>query len=145
MAASKIASSTDVCTVLVISPDGQLAGALEGLFRQKKYFVINEITAGHALQTANLLKPALILFNVEPHSSEHLTLCRDLRGTTSGAILLLAPPQENAQAFEYYQAGIVDEHIPTPVNPLVIWLRSMVWLAKYEYASRRMGSTLMYA
>src|SRR5262245_2724854 len=106
MATLKIASPADIRTVLVVSHHERLALSLEGLFRQNKYFVVTETTAGHALQTANLLRPALTLFNLEPHNPAHVELCRSLRLFTAGAILLLAPVQENAQTFEYYQTGI---------------------------------------
>jgi len=132
-------------TVLIVSADTRMVHALEGLFNQEKYFLAHESTPCHALQTATLLKPALIIFNLEPHKPEHLDLCRTLRSITEGAILLLAPSEERPHTFEYYQAGIVNEHIPTPVNPLALWIRCMVWLAKYEYMPRRSGNILIYA
>jgi DNA-binding response OmpR family regulator len=132
-------------TILIVSADTKMVQALGGLFNRDKYFPAHETTPYHALQTANLLKPALIIFNLEPHRAEHIELCHRLRSTTEGAILLLAPSEESSHTFEYYQAGIVNEHIPTPVNPLALWVRCMVWLAKYEYMTRRLGSTLIYA
>src|SRR5688572_679312 len=140
MTTRKITASNEIRTVLIISPDDRMAEAIEGLFIQKMYIVINEKTANHALQTARLLMPALIIFNLDPHVPEHIALCRKLRVITNGAILLLAPREEHAHAFEYYQTGIVDEHIPTPVNPLELWIRSVVWLARQEYKCARAGS-----
>ena len=145
MTARKITPFQEIRTVLIVSPDNGLAEALEGLFTQKKYIVMNERTAKHALQTANLLMPALVIFNLDPHLAEHIALCRKLRATINGAILLLAPREEHAHAFEYYQAGIVDEHIPTPVNLLELWIRALVWLARQEYMHVRAGSIPTYA
>ncbi len=145
MTTRKFTAPNEIRTVLIISPGDELAEALEGLFTQKKYVVMNERTAKHALQTASLLMPALIIFNLDPHLPEHIALCRKLRSITNGAILLLAPREEHAHTFEYYQAGIVDEHIPTPANPLELWIRSLVWLARQEYMHAHAGSISAYA
>jgi len=133
MPVQKIAPSCETRTILIISPDDGMASALEGLFTLRKYVVMNERTAKHALQTASLIMPALIIFNLDPHVPDNIALCRTLRSITQCAILLLAPREEHAYAFEYYQAGVVDEHIPIPVNPLELWIRSLVWLARQEY------------
>src|SRR5687767_11108318 len=145
MGSSKNAVSIEMRTVLIVSADDGIAAALADLFQQKNYVVINESTADHALQTASLLMPALIIFNLDPHIPEHIALCRKLRAITNGAILLLAPMEEHAHAFEYYQAGIVDEHIPAPVNLLELWIRSTVWLVRQEYIHARAGSLSTYA
>jgi DNA-binding response OmpR family regulator len=145
MPVPKIPPSREIRTILMISPDEGMAAALEDLFILRKYIVMNEKTAKHALQTASLIMPALIIFNLDPHTPEHIALCRTLRSITQGPILLLAPREEHAHAFEYYQAGVVDEHIPVPVNPLELWMRSLVWLTRQEYAQTHRESLPKYA
>ena len=122
-----------VNTILIISQDVETTAVWEGLFRMRNCHPIHETTGQHALQTARLLEPQVVLFNPDLHHPEGIDLLHKLRAATKGAILLLAPGDCDAKVFEYYKAG-VDEHIPTPVNPLALLFRSMAWLVRQERA-----------
>ena len=96
--------------------------------------MFNEATPQAALQSAKLVSPSLIVVDLDLPQSARLELCSELRTTTKGTLLLLAPSNENQNIFEYIRAG-VDEHIPTPISPMALLVKSMAWLARQEWAA----------
>ncbi len=121
-------------TVLIISQDPDMIAIWETLFKQKNCFVVSENSPREAIQSGRLLAPSLIVIDLDLSPQERLDLCRELRATTSGTLLLLAPSASNENVFEYYHAG-VDEHIPTPISPMALLVKSMAWLVKQETVS----------
>jgi two-component system, OmpR family, response regulator VicR len=118
--------------ILIISQDAETTSVWEALFRQKGCHVISETLPQEAVQTAQLLLPALVLIHLDLPYYERLNLCRELRSVTNGTILLLAPKNDEMEIAEYYYAG-VDEFLPTPVNPMALLVKSMAWLVRQEW------------
>lgn len=125
----------DAQSVLIISQDAEMTAVWETLFRQKNYLVINETSARTAVQTARLLSPSLIVLELDLPHPERLALCRELRATTHGTLLLLAPRGNEGELFDYHHTG-VDEHLVTPVSPIVLLIKSMAWLVRQKYDLR---------
>ncbi len=119
-------------TVLIISNDAEMAMVWDALFKQKNCYVLNETNPHAALQSAHLLRPSLIVLHLDIPQGELLSLCRKLRASTDGTLLLLAPAGDNQNVFDYYQAG-VDEQINTPISPMTLFIKSMAWLVKQEW------------
>ncbi len=115
--------------VLIISKDSEMVATWKALFQQKKCQVISETSASDALQTANLLAPELIILNLNLPESQQIDLCRELRLTTNGTLLLLAPKNGKQKISDYYHAG-VNEHLTTPINPMTLLIKSMAWLVQ---------------
>lgn len=126
----------DINTILIISQDQKTSAVWELLFRQKNCLVVNEEVPQDAVQTCRLLSPSLIILDLELSLHDRIELCRSLRSTTSGALLLLTPSDSMQNIFEYYHAG-VDEHIATPISPMALLVKSMAWLVKQESAATR--------
>ncbi|MFN8411245.1 MAG: response regulator [Anaerolineales bacterium] len=124
----------DVYSVLIITKDKEMASVWETLFQQKDCYVLHETSPKEALQSAQLLCPSLIVLDLDLPQSAMLDLCKKLRATTNGTLLLLAPVNGQHNIFEYMHAG-VDEHIPTPISPMALLIKSMAWLVKQEWAS----------
>jgi two-component system OmpR family response regulator len=118
-------------TVLIVSKDTETTRIWESLFKRKNYYVISETSPEEAVQSAMLITPALIVLDLVLPEAKKLDLCRNLRGSTNGALLLLSSPGNDQNFFEYSHAG-VDEYIPTPVSPMALLIKSMVWLVKQE-------------
>lgn len=131
-------------TVLIISQDTEMVSVWETLYTQKNCRVINETSAEFGLQAARLLSPALIVLNLDLPDGEILTLCRDLRSTSNGTLLLLAPKYNNRDISEYYHAG-VDEYIFTPISPMALLIKSMAWLARQDWIVPRKQNMQMYS
>ena len=124
---------SELHTVLIVSKDAEMISVWEALFQQKNCYVVNEATPQTALQTAALICPSLIVLDLELPQAARLDLCRKLRATTSGTLLLLAPSNDSGHLFEYIDAG-VNEHISTPISPMALLVKSMAWLVRHEWA-----------
>lgn len=125
-------SFKEIHTILIISQDVEMVAVWETLFKQKNCHVINETSAEHALQASRLLSPALIVLELDLPNSDRLTLCKGLRSTLNGALLLLAPKQSEMELSNYHDAG-VDEFIYTPISPMGLLIKSMAWLVRQEW------------
>lgn len=126
---------TELQTVLIVSQDVEMVNVWQALFEQKNCRVVCETGAGEALQTSRLLSPALIVIDLDLPRNERLTLCRELRATTNGTLLLLAPKADEAEIFEYLHAG-VDEFLSTPISPLALLIKAMAWLVRRDLTIR---------
>lgn len=120
-------------TILIVSKDTEMISVWEALFQQKNCYVVNETSPRTALQTAALIGPSLIVLDLELAQSARLDLCRKLRSTTTGTLLLLAPSSDSENLFEYIDAG-VNEHISTPISPMALLVKSMAWLVRRDWA-----------
>jgi DNA-binding response OmpR family regulator len=121
-------------TVLIISKDTEMISVWETLFQQKNCYVVNETTPQTALQAAALISPSLIVLDIDLPRASRVDLCRKLRATTSGTLLLLAPSNDSQHLFEYMDAG-VNEHISTPISPMALLVKSMAWLVRQQWAT----------
>jgi DNA-binding response OmpR family regulator len=130
--------------VLIVSRDAKTAAIWEILFKQKNYYVIHETAPRHALQSARLLSPALIIVDLDLPQSERLSLCKELRPTTDGALFLLAPQTNAANGDEYFRAGVT-EHISPTISPTALLNKSLTWLTRNQYSAPRMQLTRVYA
>jgi DNA-binding response OmpR family regulator len=130
--------------VLLISRDIKTTTVWDILFKQKNYCVIHETSPRHALQAARLLAPALIIVDLDLPGAERISLCRDLRRTTNGALLLLAPQSNADEISEYYCAGI-DERLSPTISPNALLNKSLAWLTRNQYIAPRMNSVRVYA
>ncbi len=119
-------------TVLILSNDADSAATIEALFRERNCAVLTETSAKKAVETARVLSPSLLILDLDLPHVERLLLCRRLRAVMSGAILLLSSSRHQEQICEYYLAGI-DEHLATPLSPMVLLVKSMAWLMRNEW------------
>lgn len=122
--------------ILIVSEDAEATSVWKALFQQKGCHVLSESSAKEAVQTAQLLLPALVLIHLDLPYDERLNLCRELRSTTNGTILLLAQKNDEMEVADYYYAG-VDEFLPTPVTPMALLVKSMAWLVRQEWNPRQ--------
>jgi len=123
---------TDEWVVLIASQDAESASVWEKLFLQKGCCVVCEVSPRHALQSARLVCPALIILDLDLPHPERLDLCRQLRSVTQGIILVMTSIKDEQEIYEYYVAG-ADEHLVTPVNPMALLIKSLAWLVKQDW------------
>jgi len=119
-------------TVLILSKDAESAATMETLFRQKNCAVLTETSARNVVETARVLSPSLLILDLDLPHVEQLLLCRRLRAVMNGAMLLLSYSRNQEQICEYYLAGI-DEHLTSPLSPMVLLVKSMAWLMRNEW------------
>ena len=129
--------------VLIVSQDADSASMWERLFLQKGCCVVREVSPRHALQSAQLISPSLIILNMDVPHAERVNLCRTLRSVTNGILLVLSSTQNETEIYEYYRAG-VNEHLATPLNPMALLVKSMAWLVKQDWLDLEIQPNLIY-
>jgi len=145
MAASKVSPhQNDLNSVLIISQDVEMIRVWKMLFEQRNCHVISETTAREGLLTSRLLSPTLIILDLDMPDKERLTLCRELRATTNGTILLLNSSHKSIDILEYHRAG-VDETVTDSISPMALLVKSLAWLARQDWIVPRKSSTQIWA
>lgn len=145
MAASKVSPQQNgLNSILIISQDVDITRVWKSLFEQKNCHVISETTARDGLNTARLLSPALIILDLDMPDKERLALCRDLRGSTNGTILLINSSYKHVDVLEYHRAG-VDETVADSISPMALLVKSLAWLARQDWIVPRRQSAQLWA
>lgn len=144
MAAKSNQRSEKMNTLLIISKDHEMISVWETLFEQKNCRVISETSARTGLQTARLLVPTLIVLNLDLPEGESLELCRELRATTDGTLILMASKNHSGKFSNYQYAG-VDEFISTPISPMAFFIKAMASLVKQDWITPQAQSVSLYA
>jgi DNA-binding response OmpR family regulator len=119
-------------TILIISRDVKMVAAWGILFKLRNCLVIHEESPRHAIQASYLISPALIIVDFDLPQSERLSLCRELRSTTQGALFVLAPKTSDDEINEYHHAG-VDEYLSPAISPVSLMAKSMLWLTGQKW------------
>lgn len=126
-------------TVLIISQDADLLRVWMLLFEQRNCRVFSETSARAALVTSRLISPTLIILNLNLPHEQRLNLCKDLRATTNGTLLLMDANYRNVDLLEYQRAG-VDESISEGISPMALLVKSLAWLARHDWIVPRRPS-----
>lgn len=138
MAASKLSPNQN--TVLIISQDADMVRVWKMLFEQRNCHVISEMTGQDGLSSSRLLSPTLIILDLDLPDEERLRLCRNLRATTNGTLLLLNSSYKNVDILEYHRAG-VDETVSASISPMALLVKSLAWLARQDWIVPRRRSS----
>jgi DNA-binding response OmpR family regulator len=142
-AAKPTPNQNDLNTVLIISQDVDMILVWKMLFEQRNCRVISETSAHDGLLTSRLISPTLVILDMEIPDEERLDLCRELRATTNGTLLLLNPNYETIDVLEYHRAG-VDETVAASISPMALLIKSLAWLARQDWIVPRRQSTQMW-
>lgn len=144
MAASKVSTdSHDMNSVLIISQDVDMLRVWKMLFEQRNCRVISETTAQEGLLTSRLISPTLIILDMDMPDEERLNLCKQLRSTTSGTLLLLNSSYKSIDVLEYHRAG-VDETVSDSISPMALLVKSLTWLARQDWIVPRRQSAQLW-
>lgn len=131
-------------TVLIISQDADMTRVLKMLFEQRNCQVINESASREGLMSSRLLSPTLIILDMDLPDDERLRLCKELRSTTNGTLLLLNSDYKSIDVLEYHRAG-VDETISSSISPMALLIKSLAWLARQDWLVPRRQSAQLWA
>ena len=144
MTAEKFTPNNINNTVLIISQDADMTRVWKMLFEQRNCQVINESNSHDGLMSSRLLSPTLIILDMDLPEDERLGLCKELRSTTNGALLLLNSNYKAIDILEYHRAG-VDETIASSISPMALLIKSLAWLARQDWLVPRRQSAQMWA
>lgn len=144
MTAKKITDQNELHTVLILSQDADMTQVWKMLFEQRNCQVISENSAEDGLLTSRLLSPTLVIIDMDIPHEERLNLCRNLRTTTNGTLLLINPSYRNVDVLEYHRAG-VDETVSDSISPMALLIKSLAWLARQDWIVPRRQPAQIWA
>jgi DNA-binding response OmpR family regulator len=90
-----------------------------------------------------LLSPTLIILDLDIPDNERLDLCRALRATTNGTLLLINSSYKQIDVLEYHRAG-VDETVADSISPMALLVKSLAWLARQDWIVPRRQSAQLW-
>ncbi|MFN8432825.1 MAG: response regulator [Anaerolineales bacterium] len=131
-------------SILIISQDVDMTRVWKNLFEQKNCRVISETTARDGVHTARTLSPTLIILDLDMPDKDRLNLCRDLRASTNGTLLLINASHKQVDVLEYHRAG-VDETVSDSISPMALLVKSLAWLARQDWIVPRKQSAQLWA
>lgn len=123
------AESQVLHTVLIVSDEPESAALWELLFQQRDCIVLRENTLPGALQSACLIVPSMTVIDMRLSQTERAMLCRELRKTGSGPIMMVVSAETVQNVIEANRAG-ADECLIKPVNPAVLIVKAFSWLTR---------------
>lgn len=116
-------------TVLIVSDQPNSVAAWDALFSQRNCIVLSESSPRYAIQAARLVAPSLVLVDIQLSRDERVELLGELRKASRGPIIMLVSANTAQLAIEANESA-ADEYLLKPVNPAVLVIKAMAWLAQ---------------
>ena len=116
-------------TVLIVSDQPNSVAAWDALFSQRNCIVLSESSPRYAIQAARLFAPSLVLVDIQLTRNERIELIGELRKASRGPIIMLVSANTAQLAIEANESA-ADEYLLKPVNPAVLVIKAMAWLAQ---------------
>lgn len=116
-------------TVLIVSDQPNSVAAWDALFSQRNCIVLSESSPRYAIQAARLVAPSLVLVDIQLTRNERVELIGELRKASRGPIIMLVSANTAQLAIEANESA-ADEYLLKPVNPAVLVIKAMAWLAQ---------------
>ena len=116
-------------TVLIVSDQSNSVAAWDALFSQRNCIVLSESSPRYAIQAARLVAPSLVLVDIQLTRNERDELIGELRKASRGPIIMLVSANTAQLAIEANESA-ADEYLLKPVNPAVLVVKAMAWLAQ---------------
>src|SRR5690606_4473612 len=113
------ANSTDV---LLVEDDARLADLTSRYLRQNGLTVEVESNGAAAVARFHAVRPRLVLLDLMLPGKDGLTICRELRQTFTGPILMLTAKDADIDQVIGLEAG-ADDYVAKPVEPMVLLAR----------------------
>jgi DNA-binding response OmpR family regulator len=138
------ADTVPLHSVLIVADQSENIEAWDALYRQRNCIVLPESNITDALQSARLIRPSLVLIDLDLPRSDRVSLIKSLRSVSPGPILMLIAAETIDEIVEANQEG-ADECLVKPISPAVLVVKSMTWLEhsqKKKSAPAMLGVTL---
>jgi len=123
-------SSTDV---LLVEDDARLAELTSRYLRQNGLTVEVESNGAAAVARFREVRPRLVLLDLMLPGKDGLTICRELRQTFAGPILMLTAKDADIDQVIGLEAG-ADDYVAKPAEPMVLLARIRALLRRAEGA-----------
>src|SRR5690554_715644 len=131
MGHSMNAQSVDV---LLVEDDARLAELTSRYLRQNGLTVEVESNGAAAVTRFHEVRPRLVLLDLMLPGKDGLTICRELRQSFTGPILMLTAKDADIDQVIGLEAG-ADDYVAKPAEPMVLLARIRALLRRAENAS----------
>lgn len=120
-------------SLLLIEDDRPLAALTAEFLRAEGFTVAVEHRGDRAAQRILDEKPALLILDVMLPGIDGFTLCRQIRDSYPGLILMMTALDENAEQLTGFHVG-ADDYVVKPVDPLLLLARVRSLLRRHRQA-----------
>ena len=127
--------STDI---LLIEDDARLAELTSRYLAQNGLKVAVESNGAAAVTRFQAVQPRLVLLDLMLPGKDGLTICRELRQTFQGPILMLTAKDADIDQVIGLEAG-ADDYVAKPADPMVLLARIRALLRRAEAAPAAAG------
>jgi DNA-binding response OmpR family regulator len=117
--------------VLLVEDDQRLAELTSRYLQQNGLSVSIECRGDEAMARFNAERPRLVLLDLMLPGKDGLTICRELRATFSGPILILTAKDADIDQVIGLEAG-ADDYVAKPIDPIVLLARIRALLRRAE-------------
>ncbi|OPL18813.1 MAG: hypothetical protein AVO35_12920 [Candidatus Aegiribacteria sp. MLS_C] len=108
--------------ILIVEDDEALAQLLQEYLQRHGYLVELLHEGSRALKTVLSAKPDLVILDLMLPDSNGLDICRELRGSWRGPVLMLTAMKDDADVVTGLEMG-ADDYVGKPVTPRVLLAR----------------------
>lgn len=112
----------DESRILIVEDDESLAQLLQEYLQRHGYLVELLHEGSRALQTVHTNRPDLVILDLMLPDSNGLDICRELRGSWRGPVLMLTAMKDDADVVAGLEVG-ADDYVGKPVTPRVLLAR----------------------
>ena len=115
--------------ILLIEDDARLAELTSRYLTQNGLTVTVESNGAAAVARFNQVRPRLVLLDLMLPGKDGLTVCRELRQSFKGPILMLTAKDADIDQVIGLEAG-ADDYVAKPADPMVLLARIRAWLRR---------------
>ena len=122
--------------ILLVEDDRRLADLTAQYFAQNGFSVAVESRGDRAMARFSAERPRVVLLDLMLPGTDGLTLCRELRQSFDGPILIFTARDSDIDQVIGLEAG-ADDYVAKPVDPMVLLARTRALLRRAEKSAER--------
>ena len=130
--------TTNAADILLVEDDRRLAELTAEYFEQNGLSVVIEERGDRALAQFAKVRPRVVLLDLMLPGLDGLTICRELRETFNGPLLIFTARDSDIDQVIGLEAG-ADDYVAKPVDPMVLLARTRALLRRVDDASAPAG------